>query len=666
MTPERKKKAPAATPPATPKAPKAQPEATATTQEPPVLKSLYSPEVLTNDHKNINFHDFIAIIPPVFYDVALLLFMVHGINTAPYTKVEESFNTQAIHDLMMFKATEFDSYDHLAFPGVVPRTFIGPLIMKLVTQPMVSIMTADGKKDLDLDWLLYIARYMFAFITVHSLRILRQGTARAFGYTVASFFSLICFTQFHLVFWGSRFLPNTWALIFVSYAFGALFASWNPVTTKETLDVLRERQRIFGSPPTSLNDGKVRKLKISRKAPEEVPIPFSLVVTLGSLTFASIVFRLELLALFVPLLISEIFIFKHIKLVPAITTVVLFALVSLSATVFIDTPMWRSESLLWPELKVFLFNIVQGRSSEYGTSPPTYYLTHLLPKIAPLAFPLALRAYIADPRVQRFMNPAVVFVAALSLVGHKEWRFLFPILPLVNVAAAVSLTRVHRLGWMTKRSQPANTTGSPRFYHKPLALLIPIALAASFIVANASLEVSSLNYPGGVALRAVHDYVKMSDVEDGWPVVHMDVYTCQNGASRFLEMGRKDGWTYRKDEGLTQDDEFVKAGFSHLLTTTPELHVGAGWNELGLDGKPVGPAKGSRWEMVPGYIHALKDVKVDFGPGGAAAWIQETVDKVMKDGMEWRPKKHVYGVKLPIEVRKEPKIYLLKKKGWRS
>ncbi|KAI8836230.1 Alg9-like mannosyltransferase family-domain-containing protein [Chytriomyces cf. hyalinus JEL632] len=666
MTPERKKMGPAATPPATPEPSKPQATAAKEAVAPPAIKSLYSPEVLTNDHTNINYHDFIAIVPPIFYDLALLLFMVHGINTAPYTKVEESFNTQAIHDLMMYKANEFSSYDHLAFPGVVPRTFIGPMIMKLVTQPMVSIMTSDGNKNLDLDWYLYIARYVFAFIAVHSLRILRQGVTRAFGYTVASFFSLICFTQFHLVFWGSRFIPNTWAMIFVSYAFGALFASWNPVSTKETLDVLRERQRIFGSPPTSLNDGKVRKLKVSRKTPEEVPIPFSLVVALGSLTFASIVFRLELLALFVPLFLSEVFIFKHIKVVPAFVTVAIFSLISLSATVLTDTLMWQSESLLWPELKVFSFNVLQGRSSEYGTSPPTYYLTHLLPKIAPLAFPLALRAYVADPRVQRFMNPALIFIATLSLVGHKEWRFLFPILPLVNVAAAITLTRVHRLGWMTKASQPAHTTGSPQFYHKPLALLIPVALAVSFVAANASLEVSSLNYPGGVALRAVHDYVKMSDIEDGWPVVHMDVYTCQNGASRFLEMGRKDGWTYRKDEGLSRDDEFVKAGFSHLLTTTPELHVGAGWNELGVDGKPVGPAKGSKWEVVPGYIHALKDVKIDFGPGGAMAWAQQTAEKVMQDGIEWRPKRHVYGVKLPIEVRKEPKIYLLQKKGWKS
>ena len=61
---------------------------------------------------------------------------------SPYTKVEESFNIQAIHDILTYGVRVGDAadhvrkhYDHVAFPGSVPRTFVGALAIAGISWP---------------------------------------------------------------------------------------------------------------------------------------------------------------------------------------------------------------------------------------------------------------------------------------------------------------------------------------------------------------------------------------------------------------------------------------------------------------------------------------------------------------------------------------------------
>lgn len=85
-------------------------------------------------------------------DVVLQLLLIGTISlhlsTAPFTKVEESFNIQATHDILFYGIPWTNSstalsqqYDHVEFSGSVPRTFIGALVVAGFTSPWIKWMT---------------------------------------------------------------------------------------------------------------------------------------------------------------------------------------------------------------------------------------------------------------------------------------------------------------------------------------------------------------------------------------------------------------------------------------------------------------------------------------------------------------------------------------------
>uniref|UniRef100_A0A8C4NM96 Mannosyltransferase n=1 Tax=Eptatretus burgeri TaxID=7764 RepID=A0A8C4NM96_EPTBU len=369
----------------------------------------------------------------------LLVSVLLHLFVCPYTKVEESFNLQATHDVI-YHRWRLQQYDHREFPGVVPRTFLGALFLSAVAAPMVCILDLLGFTKFSAQ---YAVRASLAVCVVVALCRWLDALCRQFGPRVASCTALICATQFHLMFYSSRLLPNTLALPLVLLA----MAYW-----------LEGHHRAF--------------------------------ITLSA--FAIIVFRAELCALMGIFLLVSL---AQCRLSLSRTFLLSLpaGLLSLVLTVVVDSVMWGR--WLWPEGNVLWYNTVLNKSSIWGTSPLLWYFYSALPRaLGATAILGPLGCLRAPQRVFLLLLPPIAFVTLYSLLPHKELRFVIYAVPPLNAASGFGLASLFDNAWKSWRRGAMAAVG--------LALLM-----ANIIFTVGLLYISSCNYPGGHAMAVLHQLV---------------------------------------------------------------------------------------------------------------------------------------------------------------
>jgi alpha-1,6-mannosyltransferase len=152
-------------------------------------------------------------------EVAFFLPFVYYARLLPYTKVEESFNMQAIHDISQYGAFPNGGvdglkakYDHFEFPGVVPRTFIGAVVVSAFRNALVSVKEIVGGNvasglAAQIESRQVLGAFNYVFLYVFANRV-----GKAFSSNVRTWFLVLLVSQFHIVSYASRTLPNMFAL----------------------------------------------------------------------------------------------------------------------------------------------------------------------------------------------------------------------------------------------------------------------------------------------------------------------------------------------------------------------------------------------------------------------------------------------------------------------
>ena len=247
------------------------------------------------------------------WDIMLLLYSWLLVILCPYTKVEESFNMQAMHDIL-FHRENIGAYDHLVFSGPVPRTMLGSVIIATASSPIAVVLALINAPN----WAFaYTVRMVLASFLVASVSFLRRAVHKRYDANISWWLGCVNLMQFHIPFYISRSLPNTFALFFTNIALGC---------------ILQQHYRY----------------------------------AVAVLTASAVIFRSDTLVFAAPFVLS-ILIQKNMTFFRFFSTGVLTAIPCIAISVAVDSFFWKR--LLWPEALVFLFNTVQNKSAEWGTSP---------------------------------------------------------------------------------------------------------------------------------------------------------------------------------------------------------------------------------------------------------------------------------------------------------
>ena len=292
------------------------------------------------------------------------------------------------------------------------------------------------------------------------------------------------------------------------------------------------------------------------------------------LTLAGVIFRAEL-AVLLAAQVGYAYLQKRVTLTREILPAGIGgALIGLLVTVPVDSYFWQRIPL-WPEFVGFYYNAIEGKSSDWGTSPWHFYFTNAVPRLMmnpitwQLCIPLAVGIKATRKASLDILVPLATFIGIYSLQPHKEWRFIVYAVPGLATVASIGAN------WIWTRRAKSTIY---RFF----SLVLLASTVGSFAASLGMLAISRLNYPGAEALSRLHGLAQGTERVVN---VHLDTLSCTTGITRFSQKSTylsspiRDAprplWFYDK----TEDPEKLLSPafweeFDYALAEKPEKVIG--------------------------------------------------------------------------------------------
>ncbi|RSH92921.1 dolichyl-P-Man:Man(7)GlcNAc(2)-PP-dolichol alpha-1,6-mannosyltransferase [Saitozyma podzolica] len=464
-------------------------------------------------------------------------------------------------------------WDHVTFPGAVPRSFLPPTLLGLATLPLSTLGVAVGVIRTKLQVQILI-RLVLAGIHVHCFNHLVKTIRARYGPSVRNWFLVLSMSQFHIPFYAGRTLPNFMILPGVLLSFSWLLRSF------------------------------------SNSAPPRVTA-WRRHLSIFLLTFLATNARLELAAFVIPLALTLVLL-RKVNLAAAFSFGALggFGVVLIAGP--IDHELWSRAlphaslpqftswwQFAWPELASLQYNLFQGQASNWGIMPAHYYFTNSLPKLLMSALPLAVFGLVwaaADKlgmlgngnsngnggkgfgkavwEIWCLFGPALAgLLGAMSAVGHKEWRFVVYVVPIFNLIAALTAASL----WETRAT-----------WLRPLMRLGLVGMIMINLLATGFLTFLSMhNYPGGSVWSI------LEEAEAAQPhrnvSVHFHSYPLQTGASLFTFLHSTTPTSHWPRQAIPNP---LEPTWRYFKSEDPGLKTPGGAYDAGFEG-----AKRGKWGM---------------------------------------------------------------------